>query len=206
MFETLELRRMLAGAVEAGLVDGPGPGLCTGDQIHLRVHAGSPTEPGGGQGPVGDVAPLSAAEVTGLLTNVREEKLARDVYIAMFTRWASPIFRNIAAAEQQHFEAVSKLLDRHEVPNPVTALPAGVFDDPAVQQAYDQFVARGNQSLLEAMRVGVEIERQDIQLLQQSLRSSTHRDLRTVYSNLLSASRSHLVAFRTQVTRLEALQ
>lgn len=205
MFETLELRRMLSGAVEIGLVS-PGPGVCTGDQVQLRMQTGAPSEPGGGQGTIGEVAPLSAAEVTGLLTNVREEKLARDVYNAMYTQWGSPIFRNIANAEQQHLNAVATLLDRYDVPNPVAGLPAGVFDDPAVQQAYDQFVARGSQSVLEAMRVGVEIERQDIQMLQQSLRTATHRDIRTVYSNLLAASRTHLAAFRTQVIRLEALE
>lgn len=194
-FEPLELRRLLSGMLQEGLLnDAPVP-QGTAECIQLRTHAQS--------GVCVEVAgPLSAAETQDLLAVTREEKLARDVYNAMYALWDKPVFRNIALAEQQHFDAASRLLTRYGVENPVAGRPAGVFDDPAVQATYDQYVAAGSQSLLEAMRVGVEIETADMAMLRSAIQTSTHADVKLVYRNLLSASQSHLRTFRSHVNRL----
>ena len=54
---------------------------------------------------------LSDIEVEGLLYMREEEKLARDVYLTLYDQWNINIFKNIAASEQTHTDAVKILLD-----------------------------------------------------------------------------------------------
>ncbi len=54
---------------------------------------------------------LSEAEKEALIFMREEEKLARDVYLAMYELWGMPIFKNISRSEQSHTEAVKTLLD-----------------------------------------------------------------------------------------------
>lgn len=42
---------------------------------------------------------LNAAEIEGLLFMREEEKLAHDVYLALYAKWGLPIFQNIAQSE-----------------------------------------------------------------------------------------------------------
>ncbi len=48
-----------------------------------------------------------------------EEKLARDVYIAMGKKWNANIFSNIARAESRHMQAVAGLLSKYRIPDPI---------------------------------------------------------------------------------------
>ena len=61
-------------------------------------------------------APLSAAERAGLIYMYEEEKLARDVYNALYDKWKLPVFRNIASSEETHMESIALLLDRYGIP------------------------------------------------------------------------------------------
>ena len=45
-------------------------------------------------------SPLSEDEKAGILLMREEEKLARDMYAALYERWNVPIFNNIARSEQ----------------------------------------------------------------------------------------------------------
>ena len=47
------------------------------------------------------IEPLSDAEKEGLLFTREEEKLARDVYVALAAKWGHRVFTNIAAAERK---------------------------------------------------------------------------------------------------------
>ena len=58
----------------------------------------------------GTPAPLSQAEIDGLLYMREEEKLARDVYQALYAEWESPAFANIAVSEQQHMDSILALI------------------------------------------------------------------------------------------------
>lgn len=143
--------------------------------------------------------PLSAAEKADLLYMREEEKLARDVYTAFYARYGLRVFSNIAASEQAHMDAIGRLLARYNLSDPAAGKAPGVFTNPALQALYDDLIARGNQSLAEALRVGVLIEETDIADLQTSLAHTTNADLRLVYTNLLRASRNHLAAFSRQL-------
>lgn len=137
---------------------------------------------------------LSESEAQGLLYMIEEEKLARDVYQAMYQRWSLPEFQNISQSEQTHMNAVQQLLDRYSLSSPVQPAP-GSFTDPGLQSLYTELVARGSQSLVEAIKVGGLIEEIDILDLQSSLAQTDNTDIQQVYNNLLNGSFNHLRAF-----------
>jgi len=63
---------------------------------------------------------LSEIERTSLIYMREEEKLARDVYLELYDTWGQQIFSNIASSEQSHTDAVKTLLERYDIPDPVT--------------------------------------------------------------------------------------
>ena len=138
---------------------------------------------------------LSEDERTGLLFMREEEKLAHDIYLALYAEWQLPIFQNIARSEQTHTGAVLQLLTRYGLDDPAAGLPAGEFIDPTLQSLYDQLVAQGRASLEAALRVGAAIEEIDILDLEERLAQTNKADIRRVYENLLAGSRNHLRAF-----------
>ena len=63
----------------------------------------SPLLAKGGNGKGGGTTPvLSAKEASDLIFLREEEKLARDVYLALYDAWGTPIFLNISSSEQKH--------------------------------------------------------------------------------------------------------
>lgn len=138
-------------------------------------------------------ADLSAEEAAGLVYMYEEEKLARDVYNALYAAWQLPTFQNIAASEQSHMDSVKSLLDRYSLSAP--ALAAGTFADPALQNLYTTLVAQGSQSAADALKVGASIEELDILDLQTRLTTTDNADIQMVYTNLMNASSHHLQAF-----------
>ena len=135
-------------------------------------------------------------EIDGLIHMRIEEKLARDVYIVMGTTWNSKVFLNIKVSEQAHMNAVKRMLDKYSIPDPLTTDEVGVFPDPAFQALFDQYIAQGNQSLYEALLVGVTIEELEIADLENQLTNVvTNPGIINLYTNLKNASVSHLAAF-----------
>ncbi|MCW9066267.1 MAG: DUF2202 domain-containing protein [Ignavibacteriaceae bacterium] len=149
---------------------------------------------GGGNG--GGLAfEFSQEEKDGLIHMRIEEKLARDVYIIMCDLWNHKVFLNIQLSEQKHMDAVKRLLDKYNVPDPLTTDSVGVFPDPQFQQLYNQLIEQGNQSLQEALLVGKTIEELDIADLEFQLSFVDNPDIIKVYQNLKAASENHLAAF-----------
>ena len=158
---------------------------------------------GAGQGAAGLVpaanpseGPLTKAEADTLVFMREEEKLARDVYLALGP--LDSMFANIAASEQKHMDALKLLLDRYAVADP--ALAQGVFANPELQKLYDQLVADGRRSQLDAYRVGALIEELDIADLERLTALLTHSDVAGTYAQLTRGSRNHLRAFDGRIT------
>ena len=139
--------------------------------------------------------PLSQSETERLLLMREEEKLARDVYLALGQKWNTPVFPNIARSETRHMAAIKGLLDRYGLEDPVAVDTPGKFTNPELAQLYDKLVQTGMGSVADAYRVGVQIEELDIADLEEGLAATTHSDIRMVYQNLLRASQNHLRAF-----------
>ena len=136
---------------------------------------------------------LSAEEAAALLFMREEEKLARDVYNALYVTWGQQTFTNIASSEQMHMDEIKVLLDRYALTDP--ALAPGQFTDPALQALYTQLVAQGNLSLADALKVGAAIEEIDIRDLQTRMAETDNADIQQAYTNLMNGSYSHLKAF-----------
>ena len=70
---------------------------------------------------------LSTQEKDGLIYMRLEEKLARDVYLTLGKTYNQKMFVNIPESEQRHMDAVKALLDKYEIPDPVTDNEIGSF-------------------------------------------------------------------------------
>ena len=161
--------------------------------------AGGPLIDGGGRSDCACTNPgdgtLNAEETADLLYMREEEKLARDVYLALYDIWGVPLFQNIAASEQSHMDSVLGVIDGHGLVDPVGANALGVFVNPDLQALYNQLVAQGSQSLEAALRVGAAIEEIDIADLDTALASAVQADLTQVFQQLRAGSSNHLRAF-----------
>ena len=100
---------------------------------------------------------LSLEEERWLLYMREEEKLAWDVYQALYEQWQLSIFDNIAASEERHFNAIGILMDRYGLTDPEQPQP-GFFANDALQDAYGSLISMGMDSLLAALEVGAQIK------------------------------------------------
>lgn len=147
------------------------------------------------------VTNLTAVEIDGLLYMREEEKLAHDVYITLYELWGLPVFSNIATSEQMHTESVLMLLNQYNLADPASGLGVGEFANPALQALYNQLIAQGSQSAIDAILVGGLIEETDILDLETHLAETAQASILQVYENLLSGSANHLSSFASQYTR-----
>lgn len=137
---------------------------------------------------------LSVDEENTLLWMREEEKMARDVYLTMYKEWRKPVFANIADSEQNHMDAIERKIDAYGLEDPV--LPGiGNFSNGTLQNLYDDLIARGSQSYIDALWVGATIEDLDIVDLQEAIAATDNLALQTTYANLLEGSKNHLRAF-----------
>ncbi|MCB0698395.1 MAG: DUF2202 domain-containing protein [Chitinophagales bacterium] len=130
-----------------------------------------------------------------------EEKMARDVYIALYTKWPNlNFFSNISSSEQKHMDKVLQLLNTYGLPDPVGTNGVGVFANAEIQTMYNSLVAKGEVSEIEAIKVGLTIEDVDIYDIQQALTKVEKQDIKTVFGNLMKASKNHMREFHDQLT------
>lgn len=141
---------------------------------------------------------LSAEEENSLLFMLEEEKLARDVYLHMFRKYDQMVFDHISGSEQSHMDAIAGLIEKYDVTDR-SATEEGRFNDPALQDLYDQLIQKGDSSLVDALTVGATIEDLDIRDLELASASFSNEDLLDVYSRLACGSRNHIRAFTRQL-------
>jgi hypothetical protein len=148
------------------------------------------------------VEALNADELNSLQLMREEEKLARDVYTTLYAKWNVNVFTNIASSEQQHTDAVLTLINKYNLSDPVVSSVVGVFSDPELQNLYNQLVAQGNLSVLDAYKVGATIEDLDIFDLEEALSKSDNQDIKYTFDLLTMGSRNHMRSFYGQIVGL----
>ncbi len=144
---------------------------------------------------------VDAAEADALAYMREEEKLARDVYLALYETWNIPVFNNIARSEAQHMDSIKLLLDRYGLEDPAADSAPGVFENPELQKLYDSLTEEGRSSIVAALNIGATIEDLDIKDLQDALAESDNKDIGILYQNLMKGSRNHLRSFLRQLDR-----
>lgn len=137
---------------------------------------------------------LSDKEKASLLLMREEEKLAHDVYLKMYELYGKQVFKNIAASEQTHTNAVKTLLDTYGLTDSAKNL-AWEFTSPQIQTLYNSLVEKWSTSLTDALIVGATVEDLDIKDLQEQSKDIDNADILLVYSNLERGSRNHIRAF-----------
>lgn len=145
---------------------------------------------------------LSEMERSSLILMREEEKLARDVYLLLYSKWGSRPFSNISASEQTHMDAVLTLLNKYNIPDPVGTNGNGVFQNADLQKFYNQLAALGVKSNLDGFKAGATIEDLDIFDLKRLSRQIDNQDILYVYSNLERGSRNHMRAFVRNIDKL----
>jgi hypothetical protein len=143
---------------------------------------------------------ITAEEAAGLLFMYEEEKMARDVYAYFATKYTLPVFRNITKSEQVHMNVVKNLIVGFKVEDgDILEKGAGEFVNTELAELYTTLKAQGDASLKAALEVGVLIEEVDIEDLETQLLTVTNQSIKTVYTNLLAASKVHLKAFSSKL-------
>ena len=143
---------------------------------------------------IGTIIPsINTDEKSNLLFMYEEEKMARDTYFYLYQKWQLVEFANIQKSEQSHMNAVENLLIKYKIDYPKLAV--GQFQNQDLQNLYNQLILQGNNSAIEALKVGATIEEVDINDLKNLSKTTTNTLILKVYSNLMCGSRNHLRAF-----------
>jgi len=153
-------------------------------------------------GPAPEPVTLSQDEIDMIKHMREEEKLARDVYDYLYEKYsdsvAATVFDNISNSEQRHMDMVLALLIKYNIDDPASPEP-GVFTIPELQELYNQLIALGEQSFLDALKVGATIEDVDIYDLANYMAQTDNDDIYETFSRLQCGSRNHMRAFYGEI-------
>ena len=162
-------------------------------------------------------APVSklSQELTDTLAYMgNEERLAYDVYNALYEQYGTNQFTNIATnGEYQHIGAVQQLIQKYKLSDdinftnvvnplgymntPIIEMEAGVYDVLEIQTLYNDLMARATTEI-EALKVGCIIEVTDVNDLNHDIalaESENASDIVTVFNFLRDGSYNHYWAF-----------
>ncbi len=147
---------------------------------------------------------LTEQEKSDLIFLRQEEKLAHDVYVYAYQKYAHFVFNNISNSEQTHIDNMTGLLSKYNVVDPAAGLANGVFADNELQVLYNQLIAKVDISLIDALVVGATIEDLDISDINRFYANTNKTDILRVYDVLNCGSRNHLRGFTGQLKPLGA--
>jgi len=139
-----------------------------------------------------------------------EEKMAKDLYLALYEIWPNQVFYNIATkAETEHQAAVEALIESYDLnifdldddeehysAQELAQFNPGEYSVSEVQELYDVLYSKGVQSTQDALEVGCMVEVTDVNDLNEDLLTVAGvDDLVTTLENLRSGSYNHYWAF-----------
>lgn len=139
---------------------------------------------------------IDADDRATVLYILEEEKMAGDLYEIFQQQTGLSVFGNIAKSEDRHFNAMLKQAEKLGLDvDEIVFKPAGSYVNDEVQQMYDDLLAQGSQSAIDALEVGRYIEQTDATDLREAMDDVAGTQLARVYGNLLDGSLNHLDAF-----------
>ena len=159
---------------------------------------------------------LSQALINTLSYMGNEERLAYDVYNKLYAEWGTKQFTNIASkSEVKHITVVQSLVKKYKMNDdinftnvdlpalgymntPIEQMQAGTYDISKIQRLYDDLVAQGSSSEVEALKVGCTIEVVDVDDLDAYIKiaeNSKAQDVVTVFNFLRDGSYNHYWSF-----------
>ena len=102
-------------------------------------------------------------------------------------------------------ESVLLLLNKYSLTVTVGSNAVGVFSNATLQNLYNQWVAQGNTSVIDAYKVGAKIEDLDIFDLKNALINVDNKDIRIVYDNLTNGRRNHMRSFYKNLLKVDII-
>ncbi|MFZ1527221.1 MAG: DUF2202 domain-containing protein [Ferruginibacter sp.] len=144
--------------------------------------------------------PISVQEKNDLLFMWQEEKLARDAYDFMYSRYQTNPFGNIRHSERRHMHEMENLLEKFGVKDASQAdTAAGKFSDTSLAMLYKTCISKSSLSMKEALSGGALIEETDIKDLQLRISHTSNKEIIASFQYLLMGSENHLRAFNRRL-------
>jgi len=160
---------------------------------------------------------LSQELINTLAYMGNEERLAYDVYNELYKQYPNAKqFTNIATnGEYQHITLVQELIQKYKLNDdvnftnidlptlgymntPIEDMEAGTYDIAEIQKLYDDLVAQGSTSEIDALKVGCIIEVVDVNDLTHDIalaQAENATEIVSVFETLRSGSYNHYWAF-----------
>jgi len=145
---------------------------------------------------------LTQEEIDGILFMREEEKLAHDVYVQFYDLYGNQIFLNISISEQNHMDAMLRLIKFYELEDPAK-VEIGEFKNEELQILYNNLMSVGDDGLIPALEVGVLIEETDIEDITALMEQTEVKNILQVYEHLLNGSLNHLKSFESTLDKLD---
>ena len=208
----------LSGAPEAALIDGSTSGTPTADPTDPTTDPTDSTSilPAAIQAAIdGSSYKLSQELIDTLSFMGNEERLAYDVYNALYEKYGTKQFTKIATnGEYKHITAVQALVQKYKLSDDVNftnvdlpplgyqntaieEMEAGTYDIVHIQTLYDDLIDRATTEI-EALKVGCIIEVVDVDDLDREIllaEAEGAEDVITIFNFLRDGSYSHYWAF-----------
>ena len=189
----------LTGCSSAETLSGTNDAVVVASATPTPVQSQSPSVTTGPKAPVVDKGLSTDTDMaTQLAYLIEEEKLAHDVYTAMYDLWGARVFGNILQSEQSHQSQVLVVMENYKVTDPRKS-GLGEFKNQELQKLYDELIAKGSKSAVDAYEVGVAIEELDIKDITDMLATAVKVDVIAMMENLRQGSENHLRAFNRQL-------
>ena len=145
---------------------------------------------------------LTPKEKKALTYMYQEEKLAKDVYYVLGKMYPDVRTFNIYKSETIHERSVANVLRHYNIPLPVRSSVVGKFKNPELQKLYDELIAKGKKSKIDAIEVGIMVEVTDVEDLDKYLKEATSPDVIALFKFLRAGSYNHYNAFNRALIAL----
>ena len=146
---------------------------------------------------------LTSKEKEALEYMYQEEKLAKDVYYVLGNMYPDlRVFHNIYKSETIHERSVANVLQHYNIPLPIRSDEIGQFENSELQNLYNELIAKGEKSKVDALEVGIMVEVTDVEDLDRYLEEATSPDVIALFKFLRAGSYNHYNAFNKNLIQL----
>ena len=159
---------------------------------------------------------LSEEQKSALAFMWNEEKLAKDIYLALYKLYPNQTLYNIPTkSEATHQNMVQELLKKYDLnifaddfsggydANALASVAEGEFIIEDIKTLYDNLYSIGKNSEIDALKVGCMVEVTDINDLNERLEiANGNDDMTSVFTNLRDGSYNHYWAFDSALKTL----
>lgn len=141
----------------------------------------------------GNTTALSTMEEKDLLYMAEKEKLLKVVYYEMYYMYNKEKFLEISKCKERHMNKLAAKIDKYELNNPLDYMGAKEFDNPSIQQAYNNFNTASSNGQSQAQKFIKALEEKHIAEIGNFLQQlDGNSDLVTIYNLCLKESQNHL--------------